>query len=160
MGLVFAEPHDTQAYSDTAALLLAMAEEQGLHVRVVQTVLGGFLVPDSISDLIQGPQGEPPASWDAPLDEVTVHQDTDGRYYVAPQTELIDAVSLPEEDRPFFPDGQAEISFVNPKPAAASREDIRAWGRENGHAPAESGKLKGALVEAFRAANPDLATTE
>lgn len=149
MGLVFAEPHDTQTYSDTAALLLAMAEEQGLHVRVVQTVLGGFLVPDSISDLIQGPQGEPPASWGAPLDEVTVHQDTDGKYYVAPGAELIDAVPLPEEDRPFFPDGQAEITFTEEGAARGDREAIREWAKQNGYDVADKGRLKATVVDAF-----------
>lgn len=148
MGLIFAEPHDTEEYSATAALLLAMAEEQGLHPRVVETVLGGFLVPESISDLLKPEPSEPPVSWSEPLPEVNVFME-DGKYFVLPG-------GVDEQDVVIMPDDNEEPVLPN----AAGREEIRAWGVENGHSPAASGKLKASLVEAFRVANPERATAE
>lgn len=153
MGLVFAEPHDTQTYSDTAALLLAMAEEQGLHVRVVQTVLGGFLVPDSISDLLDVTK-TPPAWWSEPLEEPNVIFE-DGKYLVEPGTELGNGPALPEDGKPFYDElGEAVLAFTEGA-ASGDREAIRTWAKENGYEVADKGRLKASIVEAFYAAHSE-----
>ena len=155
MAFVASDPHKSE-YGELASLLLQMTDEMGFNVWTVRTVPGGFEVHDDVAAVLNGEKiftkdlGEavailnagktPPASWSQPLDKVDVeYNPEDGKYY-------------------------ATIGESDPIPEvvgnAASREEIRAWAKENGYEPAPQGKLKQAVVEAFRAAHPDRATAE
>lgn len=152
MGLILAQPHQTEEYGNTAALLLAMAEEQGLHPRVVETVLGGFLVPDSISDLLKA---APPEGWDEPLQKPDVEY-IDGKYYItADGIDESDPIQESMEDE-FVTPGEAASDEVTPEEAAEGNvplDVIRQWAKENGHPVADKGRIKQSVVEAFYAAH-------
>lgn len=143
MGFVVASDEE---YGYTATLLLQMTTDAGYHVREVKTGIGGFWVPDEISDQLCVPVPAmpavrptiapvPPPGWDEPLPTVDVTYDaTDGNYYVAPE-------ALVEEAPPA------------PKPTKApDRESIRAWAKENGHDVADFGRLPIAVIEAYNSA--------
>lgn len=135
---------------ETATLLLAMAQEAGLHPWAVRTVPGGFEVPDSISSQLEAPrlinEGKtPPSWWSEPLAPVDVEFEPDG------------TVTLNAEARAAMVD-----AIVNPVARAvqadivqeAPREVMRAWAKANGHDVADQGKLKLAVIEAYYLAHP------
>jgi len=142
MGFVAATADE---YGTTAALLLQMTKDAGLHVREVRTVRGGFEVPDVVSSQLvepsvpavpavtssatssaTGPTKTPPPGWDDPLPPVDVEFKPDGR------------VVLTEAK-------QAEIA------AEPDREEIRAWAKEHGHKVADKGRLPNRVIEAYNA---------
>lgn len=153
-------PCDAADYSDLAALLLAMAAEAGHNIWAINTVTGGFEVPEDIWRQLFGVpvDSKPPPGWDEPLQTPDI-EFVDGKYVL---TE--DAVKS-HADQAFMVD-LTEAMLAPPVagwdagPAAAGREEIRTWARNHGHAPAPQGKLKTSVIEAFRAANPDRATVE
>jgi hypothetical protein len=140
-------PCTMEAYSDTAALLLAMAAEAGHNIWAIETVTGGFEVPDDIAaQLLGGPvERTPPPGWDEPLPQADV-EFVDGKYMLT-----ADAVASRLAD-------ELVREHSLDEPSVAGREEIRAWAKDNGYDPAPQGKLKAAVIEAFRAANPDRAT--
>ena len=147
MGLVISKPH-TAEYGETASLLLQMADEMGFSPRVVKTVPGGFEVPDEISSVLMPAPvtADPPAWWSTPQPEIDIETAPDGRVMLteAARARLVDEIANP----------------VAGTPVAAGREEIRAWALAGGFEPAPVGKLKQSVIAAFRAANPDRATSE
>lgn len=140
-------PCSMDDYPDMASLLLAMAAEAGHNVWAVQTVTGGFEVPDDIAaNLLGGPvERTPPPGWDTPLPSSDV-EFLDGKYVLTDEARarMVDEITSPRADAP----------------DAAGREEIRIWAKNRGYQVAPQGKLKNSVIEAFRAANPDRATAE
>lgn len=124
-------PSSAKDQSDTAKLLLAMAAEAGMHPRVIQVVKYGFRVPDELLVV-------------------------DGVPVLVPVDDFVQAVFPDSEDKPLIED-EAEVVVVPDSPAVDSAEpgleEMRDWARANGYQVADRGKLKNAVVEAFRAAH-------
>lgn len=159
-------------YPATAQLLLAMAAEAGHNIWAIDTPSGGFEVPEDIwRQFFAVPEERtPPAGWDEPLPPSDVEL-VDGRYMLTDEARarMVDEIANPwvGVDEPIT--SLAVLDELNKIATAvasdhvsdaAGREEIRAWAKDHGYDPAPQGKLKAAVVEAFRAANPDRATLE
>lgn len=166
-------PCSTEDYPATAQLLLAMAAEAGHNIWAVNTVNGGFEVPEDIAAQLLGgtTEGTPPPGWDEPLPPSDV-EFVDGKYMLTDEARarMVDEIKNPRagvalpvtlvapvEQDPAFLVALTEAMLA---PAAAGREEIRTWAKSRGYQVADSGKLKQAVMEAFRAAHPDRATVE
>lgn len=152
-------PCNAQDYPATAELLLALAKEAGHNIWAVETVTGGFEVPaDVAAQLLGGPaEMTPPPSWDEPLPKSEIEL-VDGKYMLT--KEAVESRLALHEMLAEDLDSTASEVIDDALPAMASREVIRAWAKDNGYAPAPQGKLKASVVEAFRVANPEMATSE
>lgn len=138
---------DHSEYADMAALLLAMAAEAGHHVRVVQTVTGGFIVPDDLHEQLFGPAPErtPPTWWSEPLTESGVEV-IDGKVMLteAEQARLVEEIA--EET--------ALGDLIDESPgfqAVPLDADVREWAKEAGIPVSDKGRLSKSVLEAYAA---------
>jgi len=161
---------DTQEYGELAALLLQMTDEMGFHVWSVRTVPGGFEAHDDVIAVLNGEkvltmdpaeaaaianEGKtPPPSWSEPLETPDI-EFVDGKYVL---TE--DATDRIKAEDSLQAASSPASEYLENVGNAAGREEIRAWAKENGFEVAPQGKLKQAVIEAFRVAHPDRATAE
>lgn len=140
-------PADGPDHVEVAALLVAMAEEAGIHTREIIVTPHGFEIPDSLyeqlnpanSVVLSDPRDEgktPPPGWDEPLaDEVNIEQLDDGKYYL-----IEDEVEDPEvEDVP-----------GPPKPEAHA---VREWAKEHDIKVSAKGKIAQDVIDAYYEAN-------
>lgn len=139
-----------ESQGQTATWLIATANESGVDRRSIETVIGGFLVPD----------------------ELAAHLNPD----LAPSVPVIEnpVVDLPEVGSEFVPElpvPDVEIGadgkvYLTEEAAAreqsdgtlvveveVDREAVRAWAKEQGLNPAEKGALKKEVYASFRAAH-------
>jgi hypothetical protein len=154
---------DSPEYGEMAALLVAMADEAGIHTRELLTTPHGFDVPDVLSNqLIPGawapldPKAEgktPPPGWDEPLPEVNVEQHEDGKFYLKAEATLADdGAPISDELTERFTEAMM-APIVEDAPAAAP-SDIRSWAIENGLAVPKRGKLPQSVIDAYFEAFP------
>lgn len=141
-------PADGPDHVEVAALLVAMAEEAGIHTREILVSPHGFHVPDALYDQLNpalavamvDPRDEgktPPPGWDEPLaDEVNVEQLEDGKFYLI-------------EDEPL----KAELDEIVEEKPVVKHAEIRDWATEQGLRVSAKGKLPQDVIDAFYAAH-------
>lgn len=157
---------DSPEYGDTAALLVAMANEAGIHPREIQALPLGFLVPSALGDQLAAPaplaiadprdEGKtPPPGWGEPLAPADVEFGEDGKVYLTPDAaavfeDIVVVLDPVEDSLPVLRELallQADVAEKAPvKPEAAA---IRTWARENGFDVPVRGIVPKAVVEAF-----------
>jgi hypothetical protein len=147
----------------TAAWLLASADENDIDRRSIKTTRGGFNIPDELAaaiglvledrpapvvaaqpvpEIVVTEEKTPPPGWDDPLPEPDVAFGPDGKVYLKSATlerEIAEAINEELVEQP------AEAQEVD-------REVIRAWAKDNGLQVAEKGALKKSVLDAFYAA--------
>lgn len=141
-------PADGPDHVEVAALLVAMADEAGIHTREIIVTPHGFEIPDALFEQLNpanavaltDPRNEgktPPPGWDEPLaDEVNVEQDEDGKFYLKEDSE--EEATAPEE--------------IVEEPVVKHSE-IREWAQEQGLKVSAKGKLPQDIIDAFYAAH-------
>lgn len=139
-------PADGPDHVEVAALLVAMAEEAGIHTREIIVTPHGFEIPDALfeqlnpanSVVLSDPRDEgktPPPGWDEPLaDEVNIEQLEDGKFY------LIDPIPVEKPER------EVEEPVVK-------HSEIREWAQDQGLKVSAKGKLPQDIIDAFYAAH-------
>lgn len=147
----------------TAALLLALADEQGINRRSIRTTRGGFFVPDELL-VVDGVQvvseppvpllavpdepKTPPPGWDdaLPTPDVEFDQET-GKVFLTTEAFLDElkygtVVYAPEQSDADFSDEHV-----------VDREVVRAWAKRNRLPVADRGALKRSVIDAYLAAH-------
>lgn len=131
-------PADGPDHAEVAALLVAMAEEAGIHTREIIVTPHGFQVPESLyeqlnptnSVVLSDPRDEgktPPPGWDEPLaDDVNIEQLEDGKFYL-----------------------------IEDEPPVVKDSAIREWASDQGIKVAAKGKLAQSVIDAFYAAHSE-----
>lgn len=156
-------PADGPDHVEVAALLVAMAEEAGIHTREILVTPHGFLIPEALyaqldpagAVVLSDPRDEgktPPPGWDDPLEPVNVEQLEDGKFYLivpgeAPaevvNDDLMEALT------------EAMMAPIAEEPVVVKDSAIREWAIEQGLKVAAKGKLPQSVLDAFHAAHSE-----
>lgn len=172
MGFIASQIHLPE-YGETAALLLAMAEEMGYDPQyTVHTVLGGFEAPDAVTDVLQGKAiftrdiGEvvalgnagktPPPGWDEPLPPVDIEVGEDGKIYLTAEAAQVIKDTVLDEGPEAVADEllilAAETIVASP---GLSPYDpaIREWAKANDVPVGDKGRMAQSVLDAWTAAH-------
>lgn len=154
-------PADGPDHVEVAALLVAMAEEAGIHTREILVSPHGFHVPDALYDQLNpalavamvDPRDEgktPPPGWDEPLaDDVNVERLEDGKFYLIEDDPAEVKTPLDAVDERL-----SDAGLINLKPnPTVKHAEIRDWATEQGLKVSAKGKLPQDVIDAFYAAH-------